>query len=354
MKVSSLKPVSLYSLLFLCTLAATTAHAALRSPWDIHPVRLGNMPYACSLPVALPKDIVAYDFYSDAKHSVIDPTRYAAYKAASQGFDDTTHTAEAAADSFQSSGSRAAADCVFRLLLRNAKADSMTGNMASNQSYYVQNWTLGALAITWLKVRTAEPGSAEDRQAITAWLLKVAGSTHDYFSARHTKGTTDAQNNHYYWAGFAVMSAAIAGDDKSLFDWGVSTYDDGLSRIQPDGTLPLEMARGQRALHYHLFAMTPLVTMAELGTVNGLDLYTRDSSALTRLITRAMAGLVNNQYFADKAGAPQDTPEHGKIKSEDVLCLVPYLHRYPNPDISRLVNSVVLKPYNYLGGMPAP
>jgi len=342
----------------LCAAAALAQAPAsapqLRSPWDVHPIAVTSKGYTCATPQVLPKDIVAYDFYSDAKHSVIDPARYAAYNAAAKLFEDAEHATESAADNFQATGSRAAADCVFQILLANAQAGAMTGNMASNQSNYVQNWTLGALAVTWLKVRSAQPGSAADRKAIADWLDTVGGQVHGYFAERHAKSTTDSQNNHYYWAGFAAMASAIAADDKPLFAWGVSTYDDGIGCILPDGTLPLEMARGQRALHYHLFAMTPLVIMAELGTVNGLDLYTRDNNALTRLIFRCMAGLADNKYFTSKAGIAQDTPEKGKIKSEDVVALVPYLRRYPNSDLSRLLQSVNLKPYNYIGGMPPP
>jgi poly(beta-D-mannuronate) lyase len=337
-----------------CAAPCAAQSASLVSPWDAHPPHLHDTPFACNVPAPLPKDIVAYDFYSDAKHSIIDPTRYAAYAAAAKRFDETTHAAESAADAFQSSGSQAAADCVLQILLADAKAESMTGDMASNQSNYVQNWTLGALAVTWLKVRSAAPGSPTDRKLITAWLDTVAGKVHDYFAQRRAKATTDSSNNHYYWAGFAVMGAAIAADDRPLFDWAVSTYDDGVSRIQSDGTLPLEMARGQRALHYHLFAMTPLVTMAEFGTVNGLDLYKRNHSALALLVYRSLGGLLNNSFFAEKARVPQDTPEKGKVKSEDVIAALPFLRRYPNPQLSALVGAVTLKPYNYLGGMPPP
>jgi poly(beta-D-mannuronate) lyase len=348
----SMTAAAYFTLAVVSSAASPASSGALRSPWDERPVTVTSAGYTCDVPPALPKDIAAYDFYSDAKHSVIDPTRYAAYNAAAKSFDDVMHAAESAADNFQSTGSRAAADCVLHVLLLNAQAGAMTGNMASNQSYYVQNWTLGSLAVTWLKVRDADPGTPDDRSAIAGWLQTVAHSTQGYFADRHQKGTTDAQNNHYYWAGFAVMAAGVAANDHSLFDWGVSTYDDGISRIQPDGTLALEMARGQRALHYHLFALAPLVTMAEFGAANNLDLYTRNHSALSLLIYRAMGGLEDNKYFTSKAGAAQDTPENGKVKSDEVVWLTPYLRRYPNGDLNRLLHSVNPRPYNYLGGLP--
>src|SRR6185312_4049788 len=54
-------------------------------------------------------------------------------------------------------------------------------------------------------------------------------------------------NNHLYWAGVEVSAAGIAANDRELFDWGMNTYHVGVAQIQPDGTLPLEIRRGQRA-----------------------------------------------------------------------------------------------------------
>ena len=148
------------------------------------------------------------------------------------------------------------------------------------------------------------------------------------------------------------MAAGIASDDHKLYDWGVGTYEEGLNRIASDGTLPLEMDRGQRALHYHLFALAPLVTMAELASANGQDLYSYDHSALHALVSRSLAGLVDNHYFTAKAGAEQDTPANGKIKPEDVEWVVPYLRRFPDPQIASLLQRGGVRPYGYLGGLP--
>ena len=141
-------------------LVEPSAHAArsraqsLLSPWDLHPVSLTDAKYDCPTVTALPHDIVAYDYYSDSKHSIIDPTRYAAYQAASKQYGGVEDAAERAADNFQSTGSRAAAACAARILFAQAQANAMAGNMSSNQAYYVQNWAVGALAVAWLKVRS--------------------------------------------------------------------------------------------------------------------------------------------------------------------------------------------------------
>ncbi|MFK5047780.1 alginate lyase family protein, partial [Klebsiella pneumoniae] len=69
----------------------------------------------------------------------------------------------------------------------------------------------------------------------------------------------DNFNNHAYWAGLAVTAAGVAANDRDLFDWGIGKYHLGAGQVTAQGTLPLEMARRGKALHYHLFALTPLV-----------------------------------------------------------------------------------------------
>ena len=139
-----------------------------------------------------------------------------------------------------------------------------------------------------------------------------------------------------------------------LYDWGLGTYTEAISRIVADGTLPLEMARGQRALHYHLFALAPIVMMAEYGEANGQDLYSERKGAVHLLVRRTMAGMLDNSYFAKQAGVAQDTPDKDKkeTKSNDVIWLVPYLARFPNETMNKELHSATLHPDNYLGGLP--
>lgn len=340
------------------TSAAGAQVGALLSPWDLRTIKVNDGKYSCPAVPTLPHDVDAFDYYSDAKHSIKDPKRYAAYLEMKAQYAGVSLAAERAADNFQATGNSGAAACVMRILLQQAQADAMTGAMSSNQANYVQNWTLGALAVTYLKVRQGGPevlgATPEQAAVLQAWMKKVGEQVEAYFAARRKKGTTDGRNNHLYWAGFAAMSAAIAANDRDLYEWGVSTYKDGVDEIAADGTLPLEMARGQRALHYHLFALAPLVTMAEMGAANGDDLYSYNHAKLHLLVARSMAGLVDNQYFTAKAGAEQDTPDKGKITLDDVVWVTPYARRFPDSAISALLSRAGSGPYEYLGGMPPP
>ncbi len=347
------KPLQLAAFLILASTSAFAASSPLQSPWDLHPVTATSVPYACPPPVLLPRDIVAFDYYADSRKSIPDPARLRAYDLAASPFDRVSDQAEKAADAYRRTGSTAAASCVLEILDAEAAQQAMTGGMASNQSYYVQNWTLGALAVTWLKVRGSAPGTPAQRSRIAAWLVRVARSTQGYFDARRHRQTKDGRNNHLYWAGFAVMSAGIAANDRSLYDWGISTYRDGVRQIAADGSLPLEMARGRRALHYHLFAAAPLVMMAEFGEANGQDLYSENHGAVHRLVDRCVAGLEDNSWFAQQSAFPQDTPGN-RLTAADVAWLQPYAQRFPNPAIAQLLARVRSLHVLYLGGDPPP
>ena len=89
----------------------------------------------------------------------------------------------------------------------------------------------------------------------------------------------------------------------------MATYDNGVDQIQPNGALPLEMARGGRALHYHLYALAPLVLLAEFGEVNHLDLYAHANGAIHRLVDFSVAGLQDPTPFVKATGVQQELPK---------------------------------------------
>jgi len=66
--------------------------------------------------------------------------------------------------------------------------------------------------------------------------------------------------------------------------------------------IALEMARGTRALHYHLYALAPLVPLAEFGEANDLDLYAHASGAIHRLVSFSVGDLQDTTPFAKATG----------------------------------------------------
>jgi len=338
------------AVLLMLPLAARAAEP-LRSPWDSRKVALTDASYPCPAIVHLSPDLTTDRFYSDAKSSIIDPEKWKAYVATSGPYKALGQQVVDAADAYQTTGSREAVQCALQHMEAAAKDGVFTGKMSSNQAYYVQGWVIGAIAIGYLKIRNSGLVTTEQAQEILPWIVSVVHQTMDYYDTRRQKGTGDAENNHLYWAGVEVAAAGIAAGDRKLFDWGMDTYQVGVAQIEPDGSLPLEMRRGQRALHYHLYALAPLVYLAEFGDDNGRNLYAERNYALKKLVDLSTQGLEDNSFFVKEAGIAQDTP-NGPPTAEEISWAKLYVSRFPDPRISQLLAKAPSLSYMYLGGLP--
>jgi poly(beta-D-mannuronate) lyase len=323
----------------------------LRSPWDGHTIKLTYASYACPVIVHLSSDLTTNGFYSDSKSSIIDPEKWKAYAASSGPYKELGDRVVAAADAYLTTGSRIAVHCALQHMDAAAKDGVFTGKMSSNQAYYVQGWVIGAVAIAYLKVRDSGLISTAQQETVLPWIEKVISQSQDYFEEHRKNAAGDAQNNHLYWAGVEVAAAGIAANNRKLFDWGMETYQVGISQIQPDGSLPQEMRRGQRALHYHLYALAPLVYLAEFGEENGLQSYAECDYAIKRLATLCVQGLDDNSFFVKATGIAQDTP-NGPPAAEQISWAKIYLARFPNPQLARLLEQAKSLTYMYLGGLP--
>ena len=337
-------------LLVVVVCSAAIAEQTIRSPWSDTPVKLTDVAAPCPTQAAFPADLNTDGFYrlDDASHSVIDPARMKAYEESSGPIKDAVKQIISLADRYRTTGSRQAAQCTLTLLGQMAQNRTMTGHMSSSQAYYVQGWLGGAMAIAYLKVRDSGLNNPQQAQAISGWLTKIALATRDWYDAaaqRHPQG-----NNHLYWAGAELAAVAAVADRKDLLDWAIHAYKNGVDQIEPDGTLPLEMARGARALHYHLYALAPLVFIAEMAEGNGIDLYAFRGHALARLVNVCLLGLRDPAFFATRAHAQQEVP--ATPKGDDAYWAVPYSYRFPSPALTALVANAPTLSSLYLGGLP--
>jgi poly(beta-D-mannuronate) lyase len=300
----------------------------LRSPWDGQTVTMTDAPYTCPPPPAFAKSLNAESYYTDEHHSIIDPAKQKAFRDATQGPTDLGDWAGQAADAYRTSGSRAGAQCAYALLEAAAKVQAWSAAMPTDQGSYEQKWLLAAVSMAYLKVRDSGVGTADQDKAIQKWLGSVANRARDYVESKRGNPNSDAWNNHGYWAGFAVAAAGIAIDDKVDFRWGMDAYKIGVGTIRPEGALPRELDRAAMALHYHLYALAPLVMLAELGEANGVDAYAEKNGAIHLLVKLCVAGLMQPEIFQKATGVKQNVPE--KISGGTIGWAVPYVKRFPD------------------------
>jgi poly(beta-D-mannuronate) lyase len=337
----------------LSALTSPTLHAStvrLRAPWDGVMIVPTDAQYNCPEPPTFSRTLDVQGYYTDKKYSVTDTEKEAAFQKNVEGPTHLGQFAGLAADAWQSKGSRAAAACVYSLLTDAAKADAWDDKMPTNSGVYMQNWMLSGTALAYLKVRNSGAGTPEQDAQIQQWFGKLATRVREYFDSGRKRPGSDAWNNHMYWAGLAVASAGIADNDVDGFHWGLATYEMGIHAIQPDGSLDAEMGRGQKALHYQLYALGPLVILAELGEANGIDLYAERDGAIHRLVRFNLAAMKDPSLLEKRAEAKQEAkPPYAGL---EIGWAVPYTQRFPNADLSAMIAQAANVRFWQWGGAP--
>ena len=154
-----------------------------------------------------------------------------------------------------------------------------------------------------------------------------------------------------YWAGLAVAAQGIAGNDVNAFLWGIETYRRGVDAIQPDGSLTAEMNRAAMAVHYQLYALGPLVMLAELAAANGLDLYRggqrRHSQARQLRHRRHERPVHHRSPYRGRAKYLRDL-----FRKLEIGWAVPYVQRFPDPQLSAWIAKAPWVRFWQWGGAP--
>lgn len=169
-------------------------------------------------------------------------------------------------------GDSAEAVCVANLLARWAEAKTLLdySYQESSQAWYQVEWTLSSVSLAWSVVQSDPAIPAAQHAEILKWMQKVTAYMLD--QDPHP-GEAARENNHAYWRALCATSVGILASDKKLYRRGLAQYVRAVGQMNPDGSLPLEMARHENALHYQSFALAPLVMIAELAARQGVDLY---------------------------------------------------------------------------------
>ena len=346
---SSPSRAALAIVLFAAT--ATAAHAdKLRSPWDSVKVVPTDAPYSCPAPPPFARTLDLAAYYIDKNASIADAQKFAAFQKGSEAPTHLGQFASLAADAYLSKGSRAAALCLYSLLDAAAKADAWTDKMPDFNGVYLQNWLLSGAAISYLKLRQSGLATPIQDAEIRRWFRLLSIRVREYFDAELVRIGLERENNHLYWAGLAVAAEGIIDDNPRAMQWGMDSYAMGVDSIQPDGSLKTEMARAGKALHYHLYAVGPLIMLAELGVANGVDPYAYDKGAIHRLVAFCVAGLLDPTILEKRTGVPQEVPH--PLAGLDIGWAIPYVRRFPNPQLSALIAQAEWTRFWQWGGAP--
>jgi poly(beta-D-mannuronate) lyase len=331
------------------------AKVPLRAPFDVAALRaVHGVPIAgtrCPPPPAPVHDVLGVSFYTDPQNSVPDPGRLALDNQRQRPVRDFLVGVEDSAIQWVQSEPplRSKASCALSWLDNWARADAMLGQV-NQQGSYERKWTLGGVALSWLEIRGAPGLDATAVSRVLAWLKRLAAAVQPPYDRPPRPGLSTVLNNHAYWAGMSVAAVGIAVDDRAMFDWGVQRLRIGLGQINADGALPLELARGRLALHYHLFALQPLLVLNEMAHANGIDM--ESDGKLAQLVHLSFAGARDRSVFTRLAGVQQSGFSGAEEADEMVegAAFEVWLVRHPDPAVAGAI--APHRPFNvpWLGG----
>jgi len=234
--------------------------------------RAEEKPFACP---AVPAPVVALNFGSrytdDSKtRSDIDEVSNAEVDRALQPVEKFIGELMKMATTALMDGDTARGGCVLDWLDQWAAAGALTGLETLNVKLAIPARYAG-LAIALLQAETAGPLDPAKRARVVAWLTDVATAMEQFFDNDAPKNAKRA--NLRAWAGLAAAAIGRLNGDSAMLDWAKGSFELVTCQASPDGSLPLEMNRADKALNYQLHATAPLIVTADLLKATGYDGY---------------------------------------------------------------------------------
>lgn len=246
----------------------------------------------------------------------------------------------------QTQRSLEAASCGLDWLHAWAKEDALMGHIMGQQGRYARKWASGSIALSYLKIRDQSGLDKAKKKIVEEWIDRFADVVKD-----SSTGGTSWRNNHAYWNGLTNMANGIVLNRRDLFESGIAAYRLALNEMRSDGVLPLELDRKEHALHYHNFALSPLVFIAEMAARQGINLSQEKSprslglsgdgeADIHKLADLVIRFLEAPQYFKKFSSIPQATRK-GKISDYigdlELTWMEPYYARFKEPRLVRFI-----------------
>jgi poly(beta-D-mannuronate) lyase len=257
----------------------------------------------------------------------IDPAGFyddpAAYAQAVKPMRDYIYRLNTAAESKQWT-------CVLALLEAWARADSLMGPISGYQGYYERSWAGTDFALVLLRLPPeVSRANADQLRVITQRLTRIAIATRDADAINHL------HNNLVYWAGLNLVAIGTLAQQQELIDAGLARAREGIHDIGPRGELEREIKRGDRALHYHTFALMPLVFTAELAERQDVNLYQENHGAIGRLANLVIKAVQDPDSFTEITPVKQNL--FPWTFQDELSWMEPYYARTHDPRLPALI-----------------
>ncbi|MCO8168133.1 mannuronate-specific alginate lyase [Pseudomonas sp. 21LCFQ02] len=327
------------ALLSLAILAATawSGAAAAAAPLippqgysaPIEKMKTGDHNFSCAaIPQPYTGALVFRSKYegSDKARATLNEAAEKAFRNATQDITDLERGVSKVVMQYMRDGRPEQLDCALNILTTWARAGALESQEFNHTGKSMRKWALGSMSAAYLRLKFSDSrplaNHQQQAQEIEAWFSKLG----DLVISDWSNLPLEKINNHSYWAAWSVMATAVATNRRDLFDWAVKEFRVAANQVSPEGFLPNEMKRRQRALAYHNYALPPLAMVASFARANGVDLRQENNAALQRLAQRVLEGVRDPDEFADRGGEKQDMTD--LKKDPKFAWLEPYCSLY--------------------------
>jgi len=312
--------------------------------------RAEDKPFACP---EVPAPVVALNFGSrytdDSKtRSDIDEVSNADVDRALQPVEKFISELMKMANTALMDGDAARGECVLDWLDQWAAAGALTELETLNAKLAIPARYAG-LAIALLQAETAGTLDPVKRQRVVSWLGDVAVSMEQFFDNEAPRNAKRA--NLRAWAGLAAAAIGRLNGDKAMLDWAKGSFELVACQASPDGSLPLEMNRADKALNYQLHATAPLIVTADLLKATGYDGYAACDGKLGSIAAFSLAA-IEDPSIVEKISGEEQTFQTGKQTLEPfmVAWVEPLLRHSPDAATDALVEHLRPLAHAKLGG----
>lgn len=219
------------------------------------------------------------------------------------------------------------ADCLIRQIAQWAEADALSNLETQTAQLTIGSRLAGVALITGQAALYATdiPALELSRDWLTARVKEQM-----LFWEQAPRGA--ASGNLRAWAALAAAATAEQTKDETMQAWAIWSTHYVLCSANQDGSLPQEMTREKFALHYQLYALSPLVTSVALFERQGIPMLDQCGGALERAVHFALSDLETGQKSEDITGHVQSFFDgSAQLGDHHLAWLEAYLKLVPDP-----------------------
>ena len=260
-----------------------------------------------------------------------------------------------------SGGNREACKNVKRIILEWAKADAAKRTGPSdhegrhwNDTLTVNLYIASPMLAAYSFVKQVIDVPSEEDQIIKKWFMKIVKKNkhlmYDQIYKKNTQaiGVPKRAHNHALSSAISHMELGVLLNDEKLFRKAFKNFEAAIKYQRKDGSLPIEVRRGGRAMFYQGRAMNALAVIAIIAENQGYNIWDYEYKGKNyHNLVRFFIDFTENNEIVFKYAKEMKSPGPAKdYKTQDLNrsssnwgWLYAYVTRFPDHDNAKRIKN---------------